>query len=155
MTSRSRKIINLVNEKYGKLNKTQRLYSAYDRELLAIYEGIKHYRYMIEGRNFTIHTDHKPLIYAFEHRDRQCSPRQYNQLDFISQFSTEIKHISGKDNITADALSRIEAVSVIPSNEEVAKEQEKDQELMKLLSDKNISPIATGNYTRVAFESLL
>jgi hypothetical protein len=29
-------------------------------------------------------------------------------LDFISQFTTDIRHISGKDNIVADTLSRIE-----------------------------------------------
>ncbi len=36
-------------------------YSAYDRELLAIYMAIKHFRYFIEGRQFYILTDHKPL----------------------------------------------------------------------------------------------
>ena len=33
---------------------TQRNYSAYDRELTAIYEAIKYFKYMLEGRNFKI-----------------------------------------------------------------------------------------------------
>jgi len=48
-----------------KLNQTQQKYSPYDRELLAIYRAIKHYRHMLEGRQFAVYTDHKPLIYAF------------------------------------------------------------------------------------------
>ena len=36
----------------------QQKYSAYDRELLAIYTAIKHFRHALEGRNFVIYTDH-------------------------------------------------------------------------------------------------
>lgn len=43
-----------------KLNSAQRNYSTYDRELLAIYEAIKHSRDFILGRALTIRTDHKP-----------------------------------------------------------------------------------------------
>lgn len=39
----------------------QKKYSPYDRELLAI----KYFRHLLERRNFTIFTDHKLLIYAF------------------------------------------------------------------------------------------
>lgn len=44
-----------------KLNPAQTKYSPYDRELLAIYESVKYYQHMLEGRNFTIYTDHKPI----------------------------------------------------------------------------------------------
>jgi hypothetical protein len=43
-----------------RLNPTQQKYSAYDRELLAIYEAVKHFRHMLEARHFTIFTDHRP-----------------------------------------------------------------------------------------------
>ena len=43
----------------------ERKYSAFDRELLAIFVAVKHFRHYLEGRAFTIFTDHKPLIYAF------------------------------------------------------------------------------------------
>ena len=35
--------------------------STFDRELLAIYSAIQHFRYFLEGRTFTVFTDHKPL----------------------------------------------------------------------------------------------
>ena len=34
------------------------------------------------------------------------SARQQRQLSFISEFTTDIQHISGKDNVVADCLSR-------------------------------------------------
>jgi len=48
-----------------KLSLAQQKYSAYDRELLAIYEVMKYFRHMLEARHFTILTDHKPLAFAF------------------------------------------------------------------------------------------
>ncbi len=39
-------------------------YNTYDREFLAIYLAIKNFRYFLEGRDFHVLTDHKPLIYA-------------------------------------------------------------------------------------------
>lgn len=48
----------------GKLNSAQKKYGASSRELLAIYLAIRHFRHLLEGRNFVVHTDHKPLIYA-------------------------------------------------------------------------------------------
>jgi hypothetical protein len=51
-----------------RLNETQMRYSAYDRELLAAYSGIKHFRYILEGRIFTLYTDHKPLTYGFQQK---------------------------------------------------------------------------------------
>lgn len=59
-----------------KLTPAQRnYYSAYDRELLAIYAAIKHFRFMIEGRNFFVLTDHKPLTFAFAQKLERASPR--------------------------------------------------------------------------------
>lgn len=84
----------------------------HDRELLGIYLAIKHFRYILEGRQILIRTDHKPLIYAFQQKLDKASPRQIRHLDFIAQFSTNIEHISGKQNVVADSLSRIESVSM-------------------------------------------
>lgn len=94
-----------------KFNPSQQKWSIYDRELYAIYEAIKYFRPMLEARHFTIFTDHKPITYAFFQRNDKCSPRQFRHLDFISQFTTDIRHVSGKDNVVADSLSRIDSVS--------------------------------------------
>lgn len=96
-----------------RLTPTEQKYSTYDRELLAIYASIKHFQCILEARNFTIFTDHKPIVFAFNQRNEKASPRQLRHLDFISQFSTDIQHISGIDNVVADTLSRIDTISAI------------------------------------------
>ena len=116
-----------------KLSPAQQKYSAYDRELLAIYEAVKHFRHMLEARHFIVLTDHKPLTFAFNQKKDKCSPRQFNQLDFISQFTTDIRHISGQDNIVADALSRVETIAAPVTHDMLATAQHNDEELQKLL----------------------
>lgn len=115
-----------------KLSPTQVKYSPYDRELLAIYKSIQYFRHMLEAKVFTIYTDHKPLTHAFQSRRDTCSPRQFRYLDYIAQFTTDLRHISGNDNIVADTLSRIEAVTSV-DYETLAKAQEQDPELLELL----------------------
>ena len=124
-----------------KLSKEQRNYSAYDRELLAVYETIKFFRHMVEGRDFCILTDHKPLVYAFQQKAGKASPRQVRQLDFIGQFSTNIIHISGEQNTVADTLSRVNEITTptFIDTDDLAKEQEKDAELKALLNSDTTS----------------
>ena len=89
------------------LNSAQRKYSAYDRELLAMYTVVKRLRHALEGRNCSIFTDHKPLTYAFSQNPDKCSQRQFCQLDYIGQFMINIRYIKGLNNNVANALSRI------------------------------------------------
>ncbi|GFT77218.1 retrovirus-related Pol polyprotein from transposon 297 [Trichonephila clavipes] len=96
-----------------KLTDAQKNYSTYDRELLGMYLSVKKFKHLLEGQNFVIYTDHKPITYAFHQKNEKASPRQLRHLQYISQFSTNICHIKGQDNLVADAFSRIEAITVI------------------------------------------
>ncbi|GBO18110.1 Transposon Ty3-G Gag-Pol polyprotein, partial [Araneus ventricosus] len=125
----------------SKLNKSQKNWSTYDRELFAIYSSVKKFRHMREGRTFVIYTDQKPLIYAFHQNSEKCSPRQLRHLDFVSQFSTDIRYTKGSDNTVADALSRIEIDEKSPTVidfTEFASAQSADEEL-QLLNSNNSS----------------
>jgi cleavage and polyadenylation specificity factor subunit 1 len=57
---------------------------------------------MLEARHFTIF---RPKTYTFQQKQDKCSPSQFKHLDFIAQFTTDIRHISGRDNVVADALA--------------------------------------------------
>ena len=85
-------------------------YSAHDRELLAIFEAARHFRQVLEARHFSVFTDH----YAFQQKQERCSPRQFNHAYFTAQFRTDIRHISGQENVAADAISRVESVTALP-----------------------------------------
>lgn len=95
-----------------KLNNAQKHYSTYDRELLSAYAAVKYFRYILEARNFTIYTDHRPLMYAFEQNPEKASPRQLRYLDYIGQFTTDIRYLPGKRNTAADVFSRIDSIAI-------------------------------------------
>ncbi|GFV27376.1 retrovirus-related Pol polyprotein from transposon 412 [Trichonephila clavipes] len=122
-----------------KLSAAETKYGTYDRELLAIYLAIKHFRHQLEGHNFIISTDHRPLTFAFNKISDSCSPRQLRHFDFISQFSIDIRHVSGSDNSVADALSRINALNLSTTDlQHLADSQTKDEELKTLISSNDI-----------------
>ena len=140
-----------------KLSPAERKYSAFDRELLAIYSSIIHFKHYIEGRNFTIWTDHKPLTYAMASLAER-SPRQTRHLSFITEFSTDIRHIKGVKNEVADALSRIESVEdaaqvcalEVFSYEELSREQQSCPELQAMATDESVTldvmPVQFGEH---------
>ena len=117
-----------------KLSSAEMKYSTYDRELLAIYLATKYFKHILDGREFIIRTDHRPLTFAFAQRLEKASPRQCRQLDYISQFCTEIVHINGEENAVADALSRVNTISMPTTldSETIREAQENDDELENL-----------------------
>ncbi|CAB4046009.1 Hypothetical predicted protein, partial [Paramuricea clavata] len=68
---------------------------------------------MLEGRPFTLFTDHKPLVGAMAKPATMSLQRQQNQLSYVSTFTTDIRHVKGKDNLVADCLSRPTQVDAI------------------------------------------
>ncbi|GBM62678.1 hypothetical protein AVEN_257275-1 [Araneus ventricosus] len=98
---------------------------------------------MLEGREFQIYTDKKPLNHAFKQNPDKRSPRHLRHLDFISQYSTNIRNVQGSTNVVADSLTRIELNSITKSPflnfSELAKAQQNNLETQKLLQDKSSS----------------
>jgi transposase InsO family protein len=89
-----------------KFDAAQVRYSAFDRELLACCSGIRHFRWMLEGRRFTIYTDHKPLTFALVKAADAWTARQGRQLSYVAEFTSDIRHVPGVENVVADNLSR-------------------------------------------------
>ena len=81
-------------------------YSAFNCELLAAHLAVRHFHFFLEGRIFTIYMDHKPLTLAMHKVSEPWSARQQHHLSAISEFTTDIQHVAGKDNPVADALLR-------------------------------------------------
>ena len=68
--------------------------------------SIIHFCYFLEGRYFINFTGYKPLTLSFHTKSNKYSPREIRYLDYVSQFSTVIRHISESDDIVVDAFSR-------------------------------------------------
>ena len=133
---------------------------------------------MVEGRSFTVFTDHKSLTFAFQQKIDKCSPRQFRHLDFTGQFTADIRHVAGIITIVADTLSRVEELTAGIDFAALAKSQVEDEELqayvlpgtglqlkkvtlpetnITLFCDvftKTIRPFITKSFRRTAFESL-
>jgi hypothetical protein len=92
------------------LSPAQHKYSAYNRELVATYTAVKRFSHAVKGRDFIIFTDHKAFTYAFNQNPDKCSPRQFRYLNYIGQFTIDIRYIKGIDNNVADTLSWIETI---------------------------------------------
>jgi hypothetical protein len=76
-----------------------------------------------------IFTDHKPITFAFQQKSDKCTLRQFRHLDFISQFTTDIRYVPGKQNIVADTLSRVHVLSETIDYTALAISQQGDDEL--------------------------
>ena len=123
-----------------RLSDTAKRYSTFGRELFAVYLAIRHFRHALEGRDFTIFTDHKPLTYAVQSSSDKYSPREVRHLDYVAQFSTDIRHISGKDNVVADALSRISSITTTSAINlpEMAEAQSNDEDVQEALQSSSL-----------------
>jgi hypothetical protein len=89
-----------------KLDAAQINYSAFDREMWAIFSGIRYFRYMLEGRRFTVFTDHKPLVTALRRQSEPWTAKQQRQLSYIAEYTRDLQHVAEVANVVADTLSR-------------------------------------------------
>ncbi len=79
-------------------------YPTHDLELLAVIHALKKWRHYLLSQTFELVTDHKSLKWIFTQSD--LNMRQRRWVEFLQEFSFEIKFRPGKDNQAADALSR-------------------------------------------------
>lgn len=100
-----------------KLTKTQTNYSTFDRELLAAYLSVLHFRTLIEGRQTTLFTDHKPLMQTLQNGKEGKSDRNQRYLSVISEYISDVKYIRGSENVVADALSRLTDVDTVSDDD--------------------------------------
>ena len=122
-----------------KLNETQKRWSTYDRELFAIYSSIENFEHVLQGREFTVFTDHGALIHMFSVNKTTKLERRSKQIEYISQFTTDIQHVAGSSNVVADTLSRLEDEAELVGEIEatvtiqlIAAEQAEDREIQDI-----------------------
>ncbi|WVZ71118.1 hypothetical protein U9M48_019739 [Paspalum notatum var. saurae] len=79
-------------------------YSTYDKELHALVRSLETWQHYLWPKEFVIHSDHESLKHIRSQVKLNC--RHAKWVKFIESFSYVIKHMKGKDNVIADALSR-------------------------------------------------
>jgi hypothetical protein len=86
------------------LSKSQRRYGVPEKELLALYAAIQHFKPFLYGRTFTVVTDHKPLVWL--KKNKEPAPRLARWIMEMLEYDFEIEYRDGKKHSNADALSR-------------------------------------------------
>ena len=82
-----------------KLTNRETRYSTFDRQLLAVVVALHHFQFLLEGRKFHVMTDHKPLVFAL-HRARDAwSAPQGHHLAYMAEFTSDLHHLAGADNV--------------------------------------------------------
>jgi len=90
-----------------KFDKHQRNYSTIEKECLALILALGHFEVYL---GTTVHpvlvfTDHNPL--TFIHRMKNKNQRLVRWSLTLQEYNLDIRHIKGKENVMADALSRV------------------------------------------------
>ena len=94
----------------------QRNYPTPEKELLAVVMSIEHFHTYLYGAPFTVYTDHMPLTFVPEKRNTH--QRMERWMLRLSLYQFNIKYKAGKDNIVADALSRLPDENAVNDNSE-------------------------------------
>ena len=88
-----------------KLNGAEYNYEIYDKEILTIVRTLKEFDSKLRGlQEFEVYSNHKNLEYFIT--VRKLTERQIRWSLTLSRYNFRIIHVSGTNNVRADALSR-------------------------------------------------
>uniref|UniRef100_A0A5S6QAX4 RNA-directed DNA polymerase n=1 Tax=Trichuris muris TaxID=70415 RepID=A0A5S6QAX4_TRIMR len=92
------------------LTRSERNYAQIDREALALIWGVRKFHHFLYGRQFTLVTDHKPLLGLFSPSKSTpdiISPKMLRWSTILNAYSYKMVHKPGTQIGNADALSRL------------------------------------------------
>jgi hypothetical protein len=89
-----------------KFNASQMNYSTIEKECLSLILAVQHFEVYLTSSSLPIlvYSDHNPL--TFINKMKNNNQRLMRWCLMLQEYNIDIKHIKGKDNVIADALSR-------------------------------------------------
>ena len=90
-----------------KLNCHQQKYSTIEKETLALVLALQHFEVYVTAGQFPlkVFTDHNPLTFLGKMKNK--NQRLLRWRLFLQEYDLDVYHIPGKQNVVADALSRV------------------------------------------------
>ena len=88
----------------AKLSDVQTRWSTIEKEAYAVIFALQRFDVIVFGSQIVLYTDHNPLQYL-----AACVPKSAKLTRWslsLTRYDITVKHIHGKDNVTADCLSR-------------------------------------------------
>ena len=92
------------------LTDTECRYSNIEGELLGVVLELERLHHYTFGKPITVETDHQPLTSIWKKTIVTSSPRLQRLLLRLAQYDVHIEYLRGKENVIADALSRVTAI---------------------------------------------
>uniref|UniRef100_A0A2N9GXJ1 RNA-directed DNA polymerase n=1 Tax=Fagus sylvatica TaxID=28930 RepID=A0A2N9GXJ1_FAGSY len=80
-------------------------YLTYDKEMYALVRALDNWQHYLWPKEFVIHTDHESLKHL--KGQQRLNKRHAKWVEFIETFPFVIRYKHGKENVVADALSRM------------------------------------------------
>ena len=89
-----------------KFNKHQKNYSTIEKECLALILAVQHFEVYVTASEgpIIVFSDHNPLTFISKMKNKNQRLLRWSLI--LQAYNLEIRHIKGKDNLIADALSR-------------------------------------------------
>jgi len=87
-----------------KLNESLQKYSSYDKEFYDVVQALKHWRHYLLGNEFVLFSDNSALQYVMQ--QHKLNHKHAKWVEYLQIFTFMLKHISGRANKVANALSR-------------------------------------------------
>ena len=89
------------------LTEAEKNYAVIEKEALAATWAVERFSQFLLGMDFIIETDHKPLIPLLSSKEIACMPPRIQRFRLrLMRFSPTVEYVPGKQQVTADALSR-------------------------------------------------
>jgi transposase InsO family protein len=89
------------------LTPTEANYSNIERELLSLVFGMERLHNFVYGGETLVQTDHKPLESIFKKTVCETTPRLQRLMLRLHRYDISVEYLKGKENVIADALSRV------------------------------------------------
>ena len=103
-TDGSRKPVSYISRS---MTETEKRYAVIEKEALAATWASERFSEYVQGMDYIIETDHKPLVALLMSKElAKLPPRILRFRLRLARYNPNVIHVSGKSQITADALSR-------------------------------------------------
>jgi hypothetical protein len=93
---------------HHKFSSTAVNWSVLEKELYALVFSLQRLDYYIRLRHFTAETDHSNILYL----QQSLIPKLVRRKLFVQSYLMTLRHIPGKTNVVADAISRIYSLTL-------------------------------------------
>ena len=92
------------------LTDAEKNYAVIEKEALAVTWASERFSEYILGTTYTIETDHKPLVSLLATKELHKLPPMIQRFRLrLMRYNPDVVHVPGKQQVTADALSRAPA----------------------------------------------